>query len=143
MKNLITITAIVISSISLRPQEQMSTLSLTIDNVKDQKATLYVGFYRANNKFPKHGQHAFRKVVPANGTNLVNVTWTDIPTGEYSLAVYHDLNGNDKLETGMFGIPKEPSGLSTNLKAGIFNLPTFDKCKVRIEGNTTLTISLR
>lgn len=42
----------------------------------------------------------------------------------------------------MFGIPKDPFGLSTNLKAGMFNLPAFQKCKVVIQAGSQITVHL-
>jgi uncharacterized protein (DUF2141 family) len=36
--------------------------------------------------------------------------------GEYAISAYHDRNGNGKLDTGLFGIPKEPLGTSNDAK---------------------------
>lgn len=143
MKNLMK-TAIVSALVAARlfSYGQGVSLTLTVDQVAYPKGKIYVGFYEAKNNFPKHGQHAFRKVIETNGTASITTTWNDIPAGEYALAVYQDLNNNDHLETGMFGIPKEPFGLSTNLKAGMFNKPTFNKCKVLIKEGTRLTVHL-
>jgi uncharacterized protein (DUF2141 family) len=129
-----------LSAGSISYAQQVSTL--TVDQVPDAKSKIYVGFYEAKNDFPKHGKHAFRKVIEPNGTSSVTKTWT-VPAGEYALAVYQDLNNNDHLETGLFGIPKEPFGLSTNLKAGLFNLPTFKKCRVDVKEGSQFTIRLR
>jgi uncharacterized protein (DUF2141 family) len=145
MKNLIAllVSTVVFASSVAQTQKELVTMSLTVSNVPDKKSKIYVGFYTVDNEFPKHGKHAFRKVVEANGTSSVTETWNDIPKGEYAIAVYQDLNNNDKLETGFLGIPKEPAGLSTNLKAGLFNIPNFKKCKVNILDGTRLTIALR
>lgn len=37
--------------------------------------------------------------------------------GEYSIAVYHDWNSNDKLDTNILGIPNEPYGFSNNARS--------------------------
>ena len=143
MKKLLKIASVValVAASSLSYGQQVS-LTLTVDQVPDTKAKIYVGFYEANNDFPKPGKHAFRRIIEPNATSAVTVTFLDVPAGEYALAVYQDTDNNDRLETGMFGIPKEPFGLSTNLKAGLFNMPTFKKCKVTVKEGTRLTVHL-
>jgi uncharacterized protein (DUF2141 family) len=39
-----------------------------------------------------------------------------LPAGEYALSVFQDVNDNGKLERNFIGIPKEPAGLSNNLR---------------------------
>lgn len=46
----------------------------------------------------------------AAGTTLVTVP--NVPPGRYAAQVFQDLNSNGKLERGLFGIPKEPIGIS-------------------------------
>jgi uncharacterized protein (DUF2141 family) len=145
MKNLLVVIVLTMfSGCSFgQSQKELVTLSITVSDIPDKKSKIYVGFYTAENDFPKHGKHAFRKVVEANGNSSITVTWDDIPKGEYAIAVYQDLNNNDKLETGFMGMPKEPAGLSTNLKPGMFNIPNFKKCKVSVANGSQLNIVLR
>ncbi len=44
------------------------------------------------------------------------ILFEDLPYGEYAISVYHDQNGNNKIDTGMFKIPKEPLGTSNDAK---------------------------
>jgi uncharacterized protein (DUF2141 family) len=39
-----------------------------------------------------------------------------LPAGEYALSVFQDVNDNGKLERNFIGMPKEPAGLSNNLR---------------------------
>ena len=41
----------------------------------------------------------------------------ELPPGEYAVSVYHDEDGDDKLDSNFIGIPKEPAGLSNKPKA--------------------------
>ena len=50
----------------------------------------------------------------------------DIPAGRYALKVYHDANGNDRLDKGLFGIPKERYGFSNNPKVR-GGMPPFER----------------
>jgi uncharacterized protein (DUF2141 family)/uncharacterized membrane protein len=38
------------------------------------------------------------------------VVFQQVPSGRHAIQAYHDENGNRKLDTGLFGIPKEPYG---------------------------------
>lgn len=119
-----------------------TTFTLHLTDLESATNTVYVGFYLLENKFPKQGQHAFRKVIKPNQTTVTQ-SWNDIPVGEYAIAVYQDLDENEKLATNLFGLPKEPYGFSTNFVAGMFSIPTFEKCKINIsEANSKHTISL-
>ena len=53
---------------------------------------------------------AVTRSVPASQTDLV---FAALPTGDYALAVIHDENSNNKLDT-LFGIPREGFGFSRN-----------------------------
>jgi uncharacterized protein (DUF2141 family) len=37
-----------------------------------------------------------------------------LPTGRYAIKAYHDINGNGRLDTNLFGIPTEPVAFSNN-----------------------------
>jgi acyl-CoA reductase-like NAD-dependent aldehyde dehydrogenase/uncharacterized protein (DUF2141 family) len=52
---------------------------------------------------------------------------TDLPPGTYAASVYEDLNGNQRLDHNLIGIPKEPVGVSGK-PSGRFGPPRFDDC---------------
>jgi uncharacterized protein (DUF2141 family) len=65
----------------------------------------------------------------------------NVPTGECAIVVYQDTNNNGESDTGFFGIPKEPLGISNwNGRGPPGN---FKKHKININTATTLvTINL-
>jgi len=66
----------------------------------------------------------------------------DLPEGVYAVAVYQDFNENQKLDKGWFGIPTEPYGLSDNF-VPIIGAPTFNDCKFRLAGQTTISVTIK
>lgn len=58
-----------------------------------------------------------------DGVSVVNLS--QLPYGQYAISVYHDRNANGKLDTGLFGIPKEPLGTSNDVKIR-FGPPKYD-----------------
>ncbi len=70
-----------------------------------------------------------------------NVTWfTHLAPGTYALAVIHDRNGNERLDTGLFGIPREPYGFSNGAR-GLFGPPSFADAAFRV-GATPLHVQV-
>lgn len=65
---------------------------------------------------------------------------TDLPPGTYAASVYEDLDGNQKLDHNLIGIPKEPVGVS-GTPSGRFGPPRFDDCSFRL-GHTAKTITI-
>lgn len=53
------------------------------------------------------------------------IRFDDLPYGEYAISVYHDLNDNGKIDTGLFRLPKEPLGTSNDAKIR-FGPPSYE-----------------
>lgn len=64
-----------------------------------------------------------------------------LPMGKYAVAIFQDENKNNKLDKGMFGIPKEPYGFSNNAKA-TFSAPKFEKASFSVVNDTLIRIDL-
>ena len=64
-----------------------------------------------------------------------------VEPGDYAIAVYHDQNGNGKMDKRMFGIPKEPYGFSNNIKP-VMSAPKFSECRFTV-GDSGKAISIK
>jgi uncharacterized protein (DUF2141 family) len=74
-----------------------------------------------------------QKVLPVTGNSRngeITVELT-LPPGEYALSVFHDVNDDGKLERNFIGLPKEPAGLSNNLRPK-FGPPRFKDAKFSV-----------
>jgi len=112
-------------------QAQKLPVTIKLSNIKDPKGIIYIGLYTSQNDFPSFGKQAFAcKAIP-NGKDTLTVIMPNIPTGEYAIAVYQDLNQNGKLDNNLFGIPKEPYAFSRNVHPKL-SKPGFEDCKVTI-----------
>ncbi len=58
--------------------------------------------------------------------------FADLPTGDYALTAYLDENGNDKLDSNLFGLPTEPYGFSRNAR-GMAGPPPFTAAAFRVD----------
>ena len=72
----------------------------------------------------------------------VRLTLT-VPRGEYAVKVYHDENGNDQLDTRMFGIPAERYGFSNNVR-GTLGPPDYSDARFALDtAKHAISIELR
>lgn len=73
-------------------------------------------------------------------SNIVYSEVYAINNGEYAIASFHDVNGNKKLDGGLFGIPTEPYAFSKN-KKGLFGLPPkYKKVKFELKSDCNFII---
>jgi uncharacterized protein (DUF2141 family) len=61
--------------------------------------------------------------------------------GEYAISTFQDVNANQKLDQGLFGIPKEPVGFGNNFRPKL-SAPEFRDCAFRIKEDIKMTIEL-
>ena len=78
------------------------------------------------------------KVPAATATEL---KFTGLPTGNYAIALIHDENGNNKLDT-FVGIPREGFGFSRNPVIR-FGPPKFDAAQFPVGGGAQVGTSVR
>lgn len=81
--------------------------------------------------------HASEDTFPM-GHNGVHMVWVrpkgeratcvfkNVAAGTYAVAVSHDLNGNRKTDTNLFGLPKEAWGVSGNIRPAL-RAPRFSE----------------
>ncbi len=138
------ILAFILATAAFRGFAQNGTLKLTITGIENRNGTVEIGVFDNKNSFPDEGKE-FKgvSVKPQKKGNLVAVI-KNIPAGFYGIAVWHDENGNKKMDKNLFGIPKEKYGFSKNIY-GRFGPPDFDKIAVKVtpEQVVELTINLK
>jgi uncharacterized protein (DUF2141 family) len=112
-------------------------LTIVVDGIENPSGYLVVGLYDRENfmKKPIGGQ-----IVKVE-SETVTVTLENVPSGEYAVSLFHDENGNKKLDKGLFGIPTEKYGVSNNAK-GKFGPPSYDDCKFVIKSDMKIAITL-
>jgi uncharacterized protein (DUF2141 family) len=116
--------------VSLSAQTDRSIkVSVEIRNVTTGGGTVHIDVF---------GEAAFRANTPdmefrfEPATSIIRAELS-LPAGEYVIAVYQDTNGNNDLDSNLFGFPKEPFGM-TNWNGGLPG--SFDKRKVVIHNDS-------
>lgn len=72
----------------------------------------------------------------------VEMRLRNVKPGTYSIAVFHDRNGNGKLDRNFIGLPSEPYGFSNDV--GRRGPPSFEAARIVVrEPSTTIVIPVR
>jgi uncharacterized protein (DUF2141 family) len=87
-------------------------------------------------------ENGFRKAEVKIKDGKAECVFTDLPPGVYTVKVYHDENGNGKLDKSFIGAPTEKYGFSNNARA-TFGPPKYEEAlfkldKVQISINITV-----
>jgi len=114
------------------PQEQTTDLTVSIKGLKAAKeAKLFVALHKVNSQGFPHERNAFAKrVVPVSASEEL-IRFSNIPSGVYAVSVFEDSNGNDKIDSNPLGAPKEPFGVSNNIKTKM-RPPNFKECSFSV-----------
>jgi uncharacterized protein (DUF2141 family) len=113
---------------------QKYSLKVLVENFENTQGKLYFQILDAKQKIIKQSAETID-----NQTVMLEIK--DLLAGKYAVKVFQDINNNTKLDTGMFGIPKEPWGLSNNVKA-TFGPPKFEEMLFDLKTNEEISIKL-
>lgn len=88
-------------------------IEIAVTNVLNARGSIHVAVC-PEKQFLDDGC-TYSVAVPAHaGTTIVTVP--SVPPGRYAAQAFHDENDNDKVDRGLFGIPKEGVGFSNDAK---------------------------
>lgn len=111
--------------LQLRPENASVTgaLEVHVTGIPSVQGQLYVELYDRSTYFD-YQQVLNEQIVPVTGREQ-RVTLEHVPAGHYLAVASHDANGNDTLDTGLFGIPLEAYGFSRGAR-GALGPPEFE-----------------
>ena len=118
-----------------------TNLAVKIDNIQSNSGYIYISLYSTDEGFPSDISHAEKVLKVKAKKGFLTVNFKDIPIGNYAVSVFQDINSNKKLDTSFMGIPKEPIGVSNNIK-GFMGPPSFNDCKFLVKSSTKIIINL-
>jgi uncharacterized protein (DUF2141 family) len=119
-----------------------SSVRVTVHNLRNEKGVILLSLYASGEGFPSDASKAVKLAKVKVAGAQTEVVLEGIPAGSYAIALLHDENNNGKMDTGMFGIPKEGYGASNDAKA-VLGPPSFDDARFEHKGNTHLQIKMK
>lgn len=116
-----------------------NTITVHIHNVGSKLGTINVAVYGSDDTFLSL-DNAIKGISAPAHKGEVTLKIEDLRPGEYALAVYHDENGNGKLDTNWMGIPKEKVAFSKG-KMHTFGPPKYSECTFAITSDYEIDIA--
>jgi uncharacterized protein (DUF2141 family) len=108
----------------MQPTNVQPTLKVEISGLKNNKGFVLIAVFNSALGFPAKKELAVKKIrIPAQ-TGSFTYEVNDLVPGTYALALIHDENDNQRMDTGLFGIPKEGFCFSRGAM-GTFGPPSF------------------
>jgi uncharacterized protein (DUF2141 family) len=117
---------------------QAATLTIRAQGVQADRNMVYAGicdtsFDEATCPYKDRGQAT---------AGTVELRIRNVKPGTYAIAVFHDVNGNGKLDRSFIGLPNEPYGFSNDV--GRRGPPNFEAARILVkEPTTTVVIPIR
>jgi uncharacterized protein (DUF2141 family) len=132
------LTAIMASLLSpLRANSSLaSDLTVELDGIKNKDGQVCLSLFDSSKGFPDREKNAFQKQCVPNTNAPLFVTFKNIPLGSYAVAVLHDANQDNKINSNFLGIPTEGFGFSGNPTI-ISGPPKFNESAVLVTGAST------
>lgn len=115
-------------------QDQVS-LSLVIRNFDHAQGEVRAGLYNSPDQWLEEAFLEIDTLIYSTGE--VTLYFSNIPTGEYAIAIYHDENGNGDLDTFVMGIPVEDYAFSNNA-VGAFGPASYEDAAFVISEDGTV-----
>jgi len=91
-----------------------AVLTLTVENIKTPQGFISAGLYQGQEGYDT-GRRLTGEIIAVEG-DRVTLTFDSVPVGEYGIKLTHDVDGNGKMNTGLFGIPTEPYAFSNSAR---------------------------
>jgi uncharacterized protein (DUF2141 family) len=119
---------------SLAQESPSAKLTVRIFGAKNDGGQVAIAVFCSEAGFPGDKSKAVRVLQTTIDPNSrsAQVTLTDLPHGDYAIAVFHDENKNGRLDKNMFGLPKEGYGFSNVLKKSM-GAPKFADAEFRVD----------
>ena len=130
MKNaILTVLFCVISILSFGQKRE---IVVNIDGFRTDKGKCLLSLFNNKKGFPSNQEKAVYVTFGRIQNRKLTLVIKDMAIGEYAIAVVHDENDNNKLDTNFLGIPKEGIGVSNNAKS-IMGPPSYEDSKFQLK----------
>lgn len=117
-------------------------LSITIHGLHSNKGHVLISLFKDGNGYPGEADKASRTAKVSIKNNAAVISFNSIPSGNYAIAILHDENDDEKMNTNFLGLPKEGYGFSNNA-TGTFGPPSFSKASFQYHANQAKAISIK
>ncbi|WP_341527607.1 DUF2141 domain-containing protein [Nostoc sp. UHCC 0302] len=124
--------------------EPTATLTVTVNGIHHQKGEVCFRVFGDERGFPLGNTSEVQSGCAKITGNSVKKVFSGLKPGAYAVAVVDDQNGDRKLNSDFFGIPKEGFGISKNPTVSIVTgTPKFRDASFVVNKNTKVNIQMK
>jgi len=116
--------------------DDLAAFSVRVTSVRSNLGKVGCTLYDSARGFPTDARAARQQRWCKIEAGVAVCTFDPIRAGTYAVACFHDENDNGRMDTGIFGIPKEGNVVS-NYAKGHFGPPKWDDAKFTFSGRPT------
>ncbi|MES2464102.1 MAG: DUF2141 domain-containing protein [Armatimonadota bacterium] len=102
------------SSLPLVAQVQKVRLVVTVTGIRNDKGHIAASLFDGEKGFPNDDARAVAHQLGPIKDRTATITFDSLPPGNYGVALLHDENKNNKMDSNRFGFPREGYGVSNN-----------------------------
>ncbi len=121
---------------ALPDKEPATAIRVHIEGLHSDRGKVICAVFAAADGFPKRIDRAFARTAAQILAGHATCEFLGVPAGIYAISVFHDENGNGKLDTNWLGIPREGVGASNNPKPRM-GPPKFAAAEFQYSGGST------
>lgn len=115
-------------------------LKISVSGVSSASGTIMIALY---NSAETYQRKPFREAAVQAVAGTTQIEFKDLPAGDYAFSMYHDANGNGKMDSNLIGIPTEDYAFSNNAM-GKFGPPTYAAARFALpDAGAVQNVSLR
>lgn len=128
----------------LQAQSAGASLEVVVPNARNAQGKLGCQLFASAEGFPANSERALQAIMAPITTGSARCRFQAVPAGSYAVAVVHDENNNQRLDSNFLGVPTEGYGVSNN-KTYAMSEPRWDESRIELAPGETrqLTIHLR
>lgn len=133
---------LLIISAAVTSRTSENKLSVNINNLRNNKGHVLISLYKDGAGYPEEVNKAVRRAKLTITNKTAAVSFTGLASGSYAIAILHDENDDEKMNTNFIGLPKEGYGFSNNVM-GSFGPPSYTKASFQYSAGQSKTISIK
>ncbi len=98
------------------PAPAASSLTVRLQGIETPKGQIMLAMFDSAAAHDRGGEPVRAAAVPVTGASAVT-TFEGLAPGDYAIKLFHDLDGDNQMDTNPFGMPIEPFAFSNDAKA--------------------------
>jgi uncharacterized protein (DUF2141 family) len=111
---------------------QANVLRVEVTGIRNDHGAVYCQLFSGAEGFPRKVSKTTVVVRAQVQDGSATCVFPNVSPGSYAVAVYHDENGNGRLDRGFMGIPREGVGVSNDAQRS-WGVPNYDQAKFVVE----------